>query len=228
MTSHDHTEPKLKFSVRSGGRKMSLSKRIIVIASIIFVLVVAVGFIPQKADSENQNTITTTTIQEEKQFENSLDKSIAVLSHNADVEKVYKTIWINNTNQKLWYEKAAAIEAEKQRQAAIAAQKKKEQEQAKIAQQKQQAPAQQTNSGPATGRCGGDLPPCYVMMRESRGIITARNPSSTASGKWQFLNSTWAGFGGYAEAWMAPESVQDAKARILWDGGRGCSHWSAC
>ena len=56
----------------------------------------------------------------------------------------------------------------------------------------------------------------------------ARNPSSTASGKWQFLDSTWAGFGGYASAYLAPESVQDAKARILWAGGAGCSHWSAC
>jgi len=79
-----------------------------------------------------------------------------------------------------------------------------------------------------SGACGGDLPPCYVMMRESGGNITAQNPSSTASGKWQFLDSTWQGYGGYAKARYAPESVQDAKARLLWAGGRGCSHWSAC
>jgi hypothetical protein len=79
-----------------------------------------------------------------------------------------------------------------------------------------------------SGLCGGDLPPCYVMMRESRGNITAQNPRSTASGKWQFLDSTWAGFGGYAKARYAPESVQDAKARQLWNHGRGCSHWNAC
>jgi hypothetical protein len=79
-----------------------------------------------------------------------------------------------------------------------------------------------------SGRCGGDLPPCWVMMRESGGNITAKNPSSSASGKWQFINSTWDGFGGYAEAWMAPESVQDDKARQLWAGGSGCGHWSAC
>lgn len=90
------------------------------------------------------------------------------------------------------------------------------------------APPTTAAPAPATGRCGGDLPPCWVMMRESGGNITAQNPTSTASGKWQFINSTWAGFGGYAEAWMAPESVQDEKARILWAGGAGCGHWSAC
>jgi hypothetical protein len=79
-----------------------------------------------------------------------------------------------------------------------------------------------------SGRCGGVLPPCYVMMRESRGDIHAENPTSSASGKWQFLDSTWAGFGGYARASHAPESVQDAKAAQLWAGGAGCSHWSAC
>ncbi len=90
------------------------------------------------------------------------------------------------------------------------------------------APAPVPSAGPATGRCGGDLPPCYVMMRESGGNPTAKNPSSTASGKWQFLDSTWAGYGGYGSAYLAPESVQDAKARELWAGGAGCGHWNAC
>ena len=79
-----------------------------------------------------------------------------------------------------------------------------------------------------SGRCGGNLPPCYVMMRESRGSLTARNPSSTASGKWQFVNGTWGGYGGYASAAQAPESVQDARAAQIWAGGAGCSNWSAC
>ncbi len=80
----------------------------------------------------------------------------------------------------------------------------------------------------ATGACGGDLPPCYVMMRESRGSLTARNPHSTASGKWQFVDGTWAGFGGYAHAYLAPESVQDARARQVWANGAGCAAWVAC
>lgn len=75
-----------------------------------------------------------------------------------------------------------------------------------------------------TGACGGDLPPCWVMMRESRGDIRAKNPSSSASGKWQILDSTWQlhdaqgnalPFMGYWHASDAPEWVQDAKARSM-------------
>lgn len=76
--------------------------------------------------------------------------------------------------------------------------------------------------------CGGDLPPCYVKWRESHGDYNAQNPTSTASGAWQFLDSTWAGYGGYPSAWLAPPDVQDERARELWAGGAGCSHWSAC
>lgn len=76
--------------------------------------------------------------------------------------------------------------------------------------------------------CGGDLPPCAVKQRESGGSYSARNASSGACGAWQFIPSTWAGFGGYASACDAPPEVQDAKARALWANGAGCSHWAAC
>lgn len=80
-----------------------------------------------------------------------------------------------------------------------------------------------------TGACGGDLPPCYVLARESGGNIHVYNYSgSGASGKWQFMRSTWNNYRGYPNAADAPESVQDEKARLVWDGGRGCSHWNAC
>ena len=82
------------------------------------------------------------------------------------------------------------------------------------------------SSEPSSGRCGGDLPPCSVMQRESGGDIRAENPSSSASGKWQFIDGTWNNYGGYAHASDAPESVQDAKARELWADGSGCGHWS--
>lgn len=76
-----------------------------------------------------------------------------------------------------------------------------------------------------TGACGGNLPPCCVMLRESGGNPTAVNPSSGASGKWQFMPDTWQGFDGYPTAAQAPEAVQDARAAQIWAGGAGAGHW---
>lgn len=106
------------------------------------------------------------------------------------------------------------------------------------------APPASASSTPATGICGGDLPPCYVVNRESGGDPRIWNGScyapvgwtgksspcggSTASGIYQFVRGTWAGYGGYLNAADAPVHVQVAKAREVWAGGRGCSHWSAC
>lgn len=80
--------------------------------------------------------------------------------------------------------------------------------------------------------CGGDLPPCWVAQRESGGNYSAVNWSGcggrSCGGKWQFDPLTWAGYGGYYYAQDAPPEVQDAKARLVWAGGAGCSHWNAC
>lgn len=61
---------------------------------------------------------------------------------------------------------------------------------------------------------------------ESGGDPTAQNPSSTASGAFQFLDSTWNGFGGYKRAKDAPYSVQLQKAQqtplSAWDASRSC------
>lgn len=92
--------------------------------------------------------------------------------------------------------------------------------------------------------CGGDLPPCYVLRRESMMAVDpprvwngncymppgslGQCGRSTASGLWQALRSTWANFGGYINAADAPVDVQNAFARQLWAGGAGCAHWSAC
>lgn len=83
-----------------------------------------------------------------------------------------------------------------------------------------------TPAQPATGggRCGGDLPPCWVMNRESGGNINAYNPTGCGGrgcyGKWQCDPRTCSGKG--------TEAQQDAEARALWDNGRGCAHWAAC
>jgi hypothetical protein len=63
------------------------------------------------------------------------------------------------------------------------------------------------------------------------GGYAARNPTSTASGAYQFLDSTWrnvsvrAGHPGYARAMLAPWYVQDAVALWLYQNG-GRSAWA--
>ncbi len=51
-----------------------------------------------------------------------------------------------------------------------------------------------------------------IRTLESGGDYTARARGSTASGAYQFLDSTWDGYGGYRRAGNAPPAVQDAKA----------------
>lgn len=74
--------------------------------------------------------------------------------------------------------------------------------------------------------CGGRLPTCEILRKESGGNPRGTDPRSSASGLWAFIDSTWAGFGGYRHAKDAPVSVQNQKAAQLWDGGRGCRHWT--
>jgi soluble lytic murein transglycosylase-like protein len=79
-----------------------------------------------------------------------------------------------------------------------------------------------------TGRGGGSRGswnPSSIVQRESKGDPNAVNTSSGAGGKYQFLPSTWAGYGGYARAEEAPESVQDERFDQVWAGGAGSSHW---
>lgn len=88
--------------------------------------------------------------------------------------------------------------------------------------------------GTATGACGGDLPPCWVMMRESGGDPNAVNPppygcsGNGCYGKWQFDLTTSQALGYPLPMNQYPESVQDEAARRLWNGGAGCAAWDAC
>lgn len=64
---------------------------------------------------------------------------------------------------------------------------------------------------------GADVAPILATIRhlESGGDYTARARGSTASGGYQFIDSTWARYGGYPSAASAPPEVQDAKAAEL-------------
>ena len=71
---------------------------------------------------------------------------------------------------------------------------------------------------------GGSAIPENIVARESGGNYNSCNKSSTASGRYQVLDSTWAGYGGYARAVDAPMDVQDAWAAEAW-AAAGCRPW---
>lgn len=131
--------------------------------------------------------------------------NVAALAHTINV-----STWVANTEARL-----AAEQAERERQAAIEAER-----------ERQQAPAPSAGGGGGSGRCGGNLPPCSVMECESGGDIHAQNPNSSASGKWQVIDSTWGNYMGYPTAASAPEWVQDQFAAELYAGGAGRGHWA--
>jgi len=64
------------------------------------------------------------------------------------------------------------------------------------------------------GQRGGSLDVVLLTIRtlESGGDYAAEAAGSTASGAYQFLDSSWDGYGGYQHASDAPPAVQDAKA----------------
>ena len=76
-----------------------------------------------------------------------------------------------------------------------------------------------------------DVPPILhrIAECESGGDWTADNPRSTASGKWQWINSTWRSLDaseGYSRAKHAPPHVQRAAAVELFEAA-GTRPWNA-
>jgi septal ring factor EnvC (AmiA/AmiB activator) len=81
-----------------------------------------------------------------------------------------------------------------------------------------------TPVGPSPGPGGSYTIPSSVVQCESGGQNLTPN-SAGASGFYQILPSTWAGYGGYGQAYQAPKSLQDQRAAQLWNGGAGASNW---
>ena len=68
------------------------------------------------------------------------------------------------------------------------------------------APCGPTGAGPVA------VIEATIRQVESGDNYTARARGSTASGAYQFLDTSWANYGGYPQAWLAPPDIQDAKA----------------
>lgn len=74
-----------------------------------------------------------------------------------------------------------------------------------------------TGDIPRPTGCGAVSGPVEVVLvtirtLESGGDYTAQAARSTASGAYQFLDSTWNNYRDYPRAWQAPPAVQDVKA----------------
>jgi hypothetical protein len=91
-----------------------------------------------------------------------------------------------------------------------------------VAPEPQPAPEPPVASG---GPSNGWAIPEHIVMCESGGNYSAHNPTSSASGAYQIIDSTWGGYGGYSSAAEAPPSIQDERAAQIWDGGAGRGNW---
>ena len=79
--------------------------------------------------------------------------------------------------------------------------------------------------GPALGPSGGWAIPYPIVLCESGGQNLPPN-SAGASGYYQIIPSTWAGFGGTGPAaYLASKAEQDAVASRIYNGGAGVSNW---
>lgn len=72
------------------------------------------------------------------------------------------------------------------------------------------------NGSQAVGGCGGDVSVILDTIRtlESGGRYGAPKNAGGASGAYQYIDSTWGAYGGYASAYLAPATIQDERAAL--------------
>ena len=96
------------------------------------------------------------------------------------------------------------------------------------------APRVSAPSNGSYGPCGGQYPPCWVVENESSeaGLYGAYNSTGCGGGgcygKWQFSTEWACKLGLPCDLSTATPEQQDEAARLLWNGGSGCSNWDAC
>jgi peptidoglycan hydrolase CwlO-like protein len=189
-----------------------------------------------RAESQQQTIITIT--REAKAQADGAARRLATLEATDRQITAATTLRANalaGMNALLGSKQAALSQARAAQQSALAASRARgTQLQSAISRlQAQQAAAQRaaanavvpSSSGPALGPSGGWAIPYAIVLCESGGQNLPPN-SAGASGYYQIIPSTWAGFGGTGPAaYLASKAEQDAVATRIWNGGAGASNW---
>lgn len=136
-----------------------------------------------------------------------------------DVDKLNRQIWINKSNEKTWVDTTNRQIWVQRTNAKIAAQA------AEKAAAERAVVRRSSPSGSSGGHGDGFLACVRAHESDTAGGYSAQNPSSSASGAYQILDSTWQNYKGYPTAASAPPHVQDERAQQLpksaWNGS-GC------
>lgn len=148
---------------------------------------------------------------------------------HAEVTWISTAIWnreveANRARAAAWYERAFRVEQERVEAARARMAARAASIRARVSTNSSHATTRHRTSG-SLHVDGPYAIPTAIVMCESGGNAKAENPSSTASGLYQILDSTWNGYGGYSHAADAPVELQHQKASQIWAGGAGRGAW---